>query len=72
MTEDVKRQYGWLALTFGKRLLPLEVCESAAGFYLGTRSENGEPFSQESQYWSTREEADRALKRRDWAQKPEP
>lgn len=73
MTGDIKQAYGWLAEQFGKRRLPLEVCTSQAGFYLGTRSENGEPFSREShQYWARREEAERALKMRDWTQRPEP
>jgi hypothetical protein len=53
--------------------LPLEVCKSAAGFYLGTLDENGAPFSRESkQYWPTRREAERALTSRDWTQRPDP
>jgi hypothetical protein len=73
MPDDVKQQYGWLAQEFGKRQLPLEVCKSAAGFYLGTLGENGEPFSRESkEYWPTREKAERALTSRDWTQRPDP
>ena len=41
-TQAPKR--AWLAAKFGKRQLPLEVCKSAAGFYLGTTLE-GEPFT---------------------------
>jgi hypothetical protein len=73
MTGDTRQQYGWLATEFGKRWLPLEVCESKAGFYLGTK-EKGEPFSRESvEYWRTREEAGQALlSRREWTQRPAP
>ena len=69
MTDDTQQQFGWLAATFGKRLLRLEVRESKAGFYLGTRDESGSPFSRESRYWPTREEAERALTTRDWKQR---
>ena len=46
-SENTRRQYGWLAAEFGKRLLPLQVCQNAAGFYLGTKEKN-QPFSRES------------------------
>lgn len=73
MTGGVKQQYGRLAAEFGKRRLPLEVCKSAAGFYLGTREENGAPFSRESkEYWPTRQEAERALTLRIWSQRRVP
>jgi hypothetical protein len=53
--------------------LPLQVCKSAAGFYVGTREENGEPFSRESQeYWPTRQKAERALTLRIWSQRRAP
>jgi hypothetical protein len=39
MTEE---QYGFLAEKFGEKL-PLEVCKSGAGFYLGTKTAEGEP-----------------------------
>jgi hypothetical protein len=69
MTDDIKRGYGLLAAAFGKRQLPLEVCRSAAGFYLGTR-EDGVPFSRESEeYWRSRKAADRALRIGDWTQR---
>jgi hypothetical protein len=72
MDKNVHRQYGRLAETFGKRQLPVDVCVSEAGFYLGTRDENGEPFSRESDYWATREEAERALVTGNWMQRPAP
>jgi hypothetical protein len=72
MTDDVKQGYGLLAAEFGGRRLALQVCRSAAGFYLGTLRENGEPFSRESkEYWPTRQEAERALTSRAWTQRAE-
>ena len=41
--------------------LKLQVCKSAAGFYLGTMCGCG-PYSRESDYYSTREQAESALK----------
>ena len=73
MVDEVQQQFGWLAEHFGKRRLPLEVCASNAGFYLGTTEENGEPFSREStQYWARREDAERALTKQDWKQRLKP
>jgi hypothetical protein len=70
MTDDVEKQYGWAAAEFAGRRLPLQVCESAEGFYLGTREENGEPFTRESkEYWPTRQEANYALTSGDWTQR---
>jgi len=72
MTGDTEELYGRLAATFGKRRLPLAICESRAGFYLGTKDEDGLPFSRESQYWATRNEAERALMKRKWVQRLQP
>ena len=59
---------GKLAASCGFQL-PVEVMQSAAGFYLGT-SEFGMPFSRESvEYWPTQKEADDALKNGTWTQK---
>lgn len=53
---------GYLAEKFGGVAYPLEVLSSAAGFYLGTFDESGEPYSRESvEYWSTHEQAEAAL-----------
>ena len=38
----------------------LQVCRSAAGYYLGTWCDCG-PYSRESDYFNTREEAEEAL-----------
>jgi len=73
MRENTRQQYGWLAAEFGKRRLPLQVCQSAAGFYLGTKEEN-QPFSRKSvESWRTREEANEALlSQRKWTQRRAP
>lgn len=61
-------QYGQLAVEAGERYL-VEVLESARGFFLGTRNEEGMPFSRESRgYFPTREAADAALHRGTWLQ----
>ena len=45
---------------------PVQVAESAAGFYLGTVNEAG-PYSRESQeYWRSRKEAEKALETGSW------
>ena len=50
----------------GKRL-PIIVMESVAGFYLGTRTAKGEPYSRESEeYFGTRHGAEQALARGTW------
>jgi hypothetical protein len=52
---------GVLAREYGHQSLPLEVLQSAAGFYLGTQ-QDGMPYSRESaEYWRTSAEAERAL-----------
>lgn len=52
----------------GERL-PLEVLKSAAGFYLGTASEDG-PVSRESlEYWPSSAQALHALAVGDWTQR---
>ena len=40
--------------------LVLQVCRSAAGYYLGTYCNCG-PYSRESEYFDSREEAEKAL-----------
>jgi hypothetical protein len=61
---------GMLAAAAGKAFA-LEVCKSAAGFYIGTRDEDGAPFTRESrEYWQKRELAETALSKGLWTQKP--
>lgn len=52
-----------------KKNLPLQVCESHAGFYIGTL-EDGTPYTRESiEYWETGDEAQAALNSGAWTQK---
>lgn len=71
-----KEESGLLAKTFGGQDLPLQVCKAASGiFYLGTLTPDGLPYSRESvEYWSKREEAERALKagHSAWTQRSSP
>lgn len=63
---------GQIALKWCKVSLPLMVCKSAAGFYIGTM-QNGEPMSRESvEYYATREKAEYALANDTWTQRPNP
>ena len=73
MAENTRKQFGQLAAVWGKRLLPLEILKSPAGFYLGTLDTDGSPYSRESiEYWPTRAGAARAMTTGGWTQKPEP
>jgi hypothetical protein len=66
---ETRKQFGALAQAAGRQL-ELQVCKSAAGFYLGTRDDDGAPFTRESQeYWSKRERAEQALTSGRWTQK---
>ena len=68
----IQIQYGLLALSIGKRL-PLQVCRSAAGFYVGTLDADGLPVSRESaEYWRRPELAAEALRKGHWTQRHEP
>jgi hypothetical protein len=66
-------QYGKLAQEYCQVDLPVQVLQSAAGFYLGTFHPEEGPYSRESDcYWPTREAAQIALASGDWPQKPHP
>lgn len=63
---------GMLAAAAG-RCFPLDVCRSAAGFYIGTRDEEGLPYSRESEeYWRKPEQAAQALQGGTWTQRRNP
>lgn len=64
-------KHGFLAEEFGGEKLPLQVCKSGAGFYLGTTTAEGEPNTRESaEYWPNRRDADAALNgRKMWTQR---
>jgi hypothetical protein len=62
-------QYGKLAEAGGENL-ELQVLKSAAGYYLGTRDDVGDPVSRESEeYYRTEEQAKKALKESIWTQR---
>lgn len=69
--EITKGPIGFLAKKIGFTL-PLQVLESAAGFYLGTADNDG-PVSRESvEYWGKKEAAAQALagkEGKDWLQR---
>jgi len=63
------QQTGHLAKKYCNLSLPLEVLQSAAGFYIGTFNEDG-PISRESvEYFPTREVAEVALTEGSWTQR---
>ena len=67
-----KTEFGQLAKEFGGLTLPLEILRSQAGWYIGTRL-RGAPYSRESaEYYSTGDEAERALNNGQWTQRPAP
>jgi hypothetical protein len=47
--------------SFCDRRLDLSVCRSGAGYYLGYFCLNCGPYSRETGYWDTKEEAHQAL-----------
>lgn len=49
------------------------VCKSAAGYYIGTLTEEGWPISRESEsYYETKASAEFALKHSTWVQRTHP
>ncbi|ECA1950131.1 hypothetical protein EJH27_01495 [Salmonella enterica subsp. enterica serovar Virchow] len=69
MLHSPSSSVGLLAATFAGLSLPLQVLRSGAGYYIGTRNEEG-PVSRESvEYFSTFSLAERALKQGTWSQR---
>jgi hypothetical protein len=67
------KQCGQQAKTLLGRELELQVCESGAGFYIGTLNDQGLPCTRESeQYFRTRKAALTALDSGNWTQRPHP
>lgn len=63
------KQIGHLAKTLFNVELPLQVCESQTGFFIGTMHPKDGPYSRESvEYYPTREQAEQALETGDWNQ----
>jgi hypothetical protein len=48
-------------------MLPLRVCHSAAGYYVGTWCDACGPYSRESGYYTKKEEAEKALRTGNYA-----
>jgi hypothetical protein len=60
--------FGYLASLSGQRL-PLIPLQSASGWYLGTRDQDG-PFSRESvEYFPTSGAAENAMRNNQWTQR---
>ncbi len=70
-TETTPESIGWLAAQAGQRL-PLLVCQSRAGYYIGTL-QDGLPLSRESvEYWPNLGLAEQALRNQCWTQRRTP
>lgn len=71
-TQEPHKATGHLAMEFCGKSLPVIVCESRHGFFIGTVDE-GLPCSRESnEYFGTRNQAATALITGSWTQKQEP
>jgi hypothetical protein len=69
---DLGTMPGKLAEAAGK-CFPLQVLKSRAGYYIGTRDDDGSPYSRESvEYWEKLSDAEAALVDGRWTQKREP
>lgn len=67
------RKYGEIAECFGFGKMPLKVCRSGAGYYIGTWDDIEGPTSRESvEYYPTVEAAQEALKLDNWTQRADP
>ena len=72
MAENSTTRWGALAQQAGKRQ-PVQVCQSRAGFYVGTLDEEGLPYSRESaEYWRDKIKAEQALDGGKWTQRTSP
>jgi hypothetical protein len=63
--------YGKLAWFYTDQKLPLQVLQSANGYYIGT-SVNNEPVSRESEYFPSRPDAETAMRNGMWTQRVTP
>lgn len=71
-TQAQAEPIGYLALTYVSQRLPLQVRQSAAGYFIGTADHNG-PVSRESvEYFRSYEAAERALSTGRWQQRLHP
>ena len=71
-TQARVESFGYLALTYVGKRLPLQVRHCAAGYFIGTADENG-PVSRESfEYFRSYQAADQALTTGCWQQRRRP
>ncbi|MFI8748040.1 hypothetical protein ACIGKL_23215 [Pseudomonas sp. NPDC077186] len=71
-TQTRAEPIGYLALTYVSQRLPLQVRQSAAGYFIGTADHNG-PVSRESvEYFRSYEAAERPLSTGHWQQRLHP
>jgi len=63
---------GQLAMEFCHKALPVVVCESQRGFFIGTTDEGFQCSRESDEYWATRNAAATALITGAWTQKQEP
>lgn len=72
MTVSLRTKVGQLAYSLLKVRLPLQILQSANGYYLGTANDAG-PVSRESlEYWPSESDAQLALSSGEWTQNEEP
>lgn len=65
-------KFGKIAKEFGGKALPLKVCQSNRGFYLGTM-DGFSPYSRESQeYFASETVAQAAMASGEWTQRDHP
>ena len=71
MANRTNEAFGTLALSAGGKKLPLKICKSGAGFYIGTLTEDeGFPFTRESEeYFGSKDAAQNALDTGSWTQR---
>jgi hypothetical protein len=60
---------GKLAYDYYKVSLPLVVCKSASGYYLGTVDDGGPVTRESNEYWRKEESARYAFENHEWTQK---
>jgi hypothetical protein len=65
--------HGLLAFIYCGEILPLTICHSGAGYYIGTTSATEGPTSREStEYWTSKSDAEKALASGNWVQRANP
>jgi len=71
--ESLMDRYGVIAIALCGNRRPVEIMRSAAGFYIGTTTDEGLPLSRESvEYWEDEDQALTALEKGAWTQREDP